>query len=384
MRFSDILRATNLYNVKSNDDTIKKRFMFGLFYHKSAKSQLSSEFRILGIPVIMTNVNYATEKFYLFGVCVFKKSTKYKLYDIILDKIDDRYTDIYVNYNCSGETYLCCMLFDYINKTKKDKVLFIATRKYQADIFRMICPEIKCIFIGDIFDLRSNDIKFKETYKGKTFYNILPYKHFIELENDIRKLNNVHYYERILVTLGLKNKELSPRVPVISETAEKNVLYKADKIGLNLNKFIFLCPESQSNLPVKKEIWKELIDCFNAQGYDVFSNVIRLSDDYGVAKSCFLTFEEAYCLASMSKGIIGLRSGLIENLTTINVPIICFYTDFYERGALNSIPVDKVLNSFSLKKLPNVYINNIHEYNLEDYSKENILSVINGGFGCLK
>ena len=99
----------------------------------------------------------------------------------------------------------------------------------------------------------------------------------------------------------------------------------------------------------------------------------------------FLTFEEAYCLASKSKGIIGLRSGLIEPLTAINnIPIVCLYSDFYERGPLLALSADKVLEAFSLKKLPNVNVNNIYEYNVQNYSQKDILSVIKGETVCLK
>ena len=82
--------------------------------------------------------------------------------------------------------------------------------------------------------------------------------------------------------------------------------------------------------------------------------MLELKDEYGIGKTCFLTFEEAYYLASLSKCIIGLRSGFIEPLTSIkNLPIFCLYTDFKDRGLLKSISSDVVMKSFSLKKLPN-------------------------------
>lgn len=385
MQFRNLLSLTRLYIDKSDDGTIKKIFLFGLIYFKESKSRLSSELRILGFPFFKTNVNYTIEKFYLCGLPVFKKSTKHKLYDIVIDNIENQYTDIYINYNCSGETYLFYSLFKYINQKENDKVLFLACKKYHIDICKMMCPEIKCIYLPELFQIRSIDLQFREEYKGRIFYNILPYKHFLKLEDDIRNQSGVHYYERIFDTIGLKNENISPSIPLISEDTEKSVKYKAGKIGLNINKFIFLCPESQSNIPLQSELWKNLIDNLNSLGYDVFSNVMKLSDDYGTAKSCFLTFEEAYCLASKSKGIIGLRSGLIEPLTAINnIPIVCLYSDFYERGPLLALSADKVLEAFSLKKLPNVNINNIYEYNVQNYSQKDILSVIKGETVCLK
>lgn len=67
----------------------------------------------------------------------------------------------------------------------------------------MMHPEIECVYIPDILPLRGIDNIYKETYKGRTFYNILPFKHFIKLENDLRRGINLHYCEEICKTMGV-------------------------------------------------------------------------------------------------------------------------------------------------------------------------------------
>lgn len=96
--------------------------------------------------------------------------------------------------------------------------------------------------------------------------------------------------------------------------------------------------------------------------------------EYGIAKTCFLTLEEAFYLASLSKGVIGLRSGIFELLAYIkNIPIVSIYTKFGQRGNFKEMASEKVLTGFTLTKLPNVNVNNLFEYDINKISERNLL-----------
>lgn len=345
-----------LYKNKSSGDFLKKSYLSGLFYYKENLKTYSKEFRILGIPFWKKKIKQGFEKYYLFAIVFFQKSSRKFLYNTILKEIPNKYEHIFINFNCSGETYL---FLSYINPPPNS--VFIATRKYHVDLCRMMHPGIECIYLPDVINLRSFDDIYKEEYKDKTFYNILPFNHFVKLEKDLRQGKDIHYCKAICETMELKY-STEANLPVISEEVKQSALNKANRIGLNLEKFVFLCPESQSNENPAKDYWINLTNEFYTQGYDIFINTMFLDPDYGVGKTCFLTFDEAYYIASLSKQIIGLRSGFIEVLTTIkNVPITCLYTDFKDRGKLKPIDAETVLKGFSLKYLPNVNINNITE-----------------------
>lgn len=347
------------YKNKSCGDCIKKSYLSGLFYYKEKLKTYDKEFRILGIPLWKKKVKHGFEKYCLLGFVIFKKSSRKMLYKTVLKKIGKEYKHIFLNFNCSGETYL---FLSYVNPPANS--VFIATRRYHVDLCRMMHPNIECIYLPDIINLRSVDNVYKEEYNGKIFYNILPFNHFIELEKNLRKGKDIHYCEAICKTIGIKYTQ-EANLPVISEEVKQSALKKANRIGLNLNNFIFLCPESQSNQNPPKDYWINLTNEFYEQGYDIFINTMSLAPDYGLGKTCFLTFDEAYYIASLSKQIIGLRSGFIEVLTTIrHVPISCLYTDFKERGRLKPIDVETVLMGFSLKKLPNVSTKQIKEYSV--------------------
>lgn len=338
-----------IYTKKSNDNYIKIKYFLGLIYYKESSKTFTKEIRFFGLPFFKRKFSKGREKFYFFGFMVFSVDSKRTMYKEIVRRIGKHYANVYINFNCSGETYL---YLSYLNP--KDSSVFIATQKYHIDLCKMMHPNVDCIYMPEIFQLRGFDDTYEENYKWWRFYNVLPFNHFVRLENNLRKGLDVHYCKEICKTMGIEY-STSAKLPTVSENAKNSALGKAQKIGLNLNNFIFLCPESQSNKDLNDGFWKNIVDDLYNKGYDVFLNVLNLHPKYGTAKTCFLTFEEAYYIASLSKEIIGLRSGFIEYLTSIkNIPITCYYTDFNDRGLLKSMDAETVLKGFSLKKLPNV------------------------------
>ena len=352
------------YNCKVDDNFIRKSFLGGLLYYKKNIKTQEERLRVLCFPFWRKKVKFGYEKLYLFGIAYFKKSSRKLLYKVVLEEFSKKqkeYKHIFINFNCSGETYL---YLSYIN-LPKDSVL-IATRKYHIDLCHMMHPEVDCVYLPDLINLRSIDDVYKEEFAGKTFYNVLPFKHFERLERKLDKGEDVHYCEEICKMMGI-NSTTKAKFPIISEEVKASAIKKAKRISLNLDNFVFIAPESQSNEDPATNFWENIIEDFYKKGLDVFVNVMEQDSKYGCAKTCFLTFEEAYYIASLSKEIIGLRSGFMEPLTTIkNVPITCYYTGFIKRGVLKSKPAATVMRGFSLKKLPNVVMNNVEEICIEN------------------
>lgn len=333
---------------KTEQDCIKKSYLLGLLYYKKNLINYSKSLRIFGLQIWNSKIKFGYENFYIFGIKYKKQSTRNLLYNIIDQNISEKYKNIYIHFNCSGETYL---FLSYISPTEDS--IFVATKKYHIDLCKMLHPNIECVYLPNILNLRAFDNVYKENYKNKCFYNVLPFEHFIKLENKINKEQEVHYCKEICKTIGI-DYTASTKVPLIGEDIKKSALKKANRIDLNLNNFIFLCPESQSNEDPPSDFWINIVDDLYHNGYDVFLNVLYQNPKYGTAKTCYLTFAESYYLASLSKGIIGLRSGFIEPLSSINnIPIICYYTNFKDRGLLKPLSAEQVLKGFSLKLLPN-------------------------------
>lgn len=113
--------------------------------------------------------------------------------------------------------------------------------------------------------------------------------------------------------LGMTESDLTYRKVMIHLEDERSMLEKVSKTGLNLDKFVFIAPEAQSCKLYDEDFWCELINQFQAKGYDVFVNLVeddvklKSAIDY---KTCDLNFAEAFALARRSKKIVSLRSGL--------------------------------------------------------------------------
>ena len=87
----------------------------------------------------------------------------------------------------------------------------------------------------------------------------------------------------------------------------------------------------------------------------------------------FLTYEESIELAKYAKGIIGMRSGFIECLSQNNTPMFVLYTDFPKRQGFKRLASGKVLNGYYIKKLPYVNKDNLYEYDVNKYKKQELI-----------
>ena len=90
----------------------------------------------------------------------------------------------------------------------------------------------------------------------------------------------------------------------------------------------------------------------------------------------YFNYEELIELAKYSNGVIGLRSGLMEILSTLNIPIACIYTSFSKRGVLKAMDSSKALTGFTLKKLPGTIVDNISEFDVNNFSENDLIKLI--------
>ena len=113
-------------------------------------------------------------------------------------------------------------------------------------------------------------------------------------------------------------------------------------------------------------------------GLDVFVNTKDGVCSYG--KSAAITISQAMYLASKSKAIISTRCGLLELLSTLNVPKFVFYT------AHNFQPISAkdMMKSSSLYDYPMVFPDTVFEYDNELQDEEEILNDIREKIRSLK
>lgn len=183
----------------------------------------------------------------------------------------------------------------------------IGTKKYHQDMMRMICPEIPFILLPKKIKLPDFTTL---SYKGYRF-------DFILSNPDLWKMNitKTPFFLNYQKYLGKDLSTLKYRKPIISPEAKKNAIRKLNKMGLSLENLVFLSEESQSMDLLPTSFWDSIKQKLHHKNLQFFTNKsVGTSDEV-------LTVEEAFFVASKSRMIIALRSGLIDLLCLADTPL---------------------------------------------------------------
>lgn len=306
----------------------------------------------------------------------------------ILDEFKKKYfryfnkdhDDIYILNSNSGEAYLTLayIIDSLIKKNGSRNPLLVATQKYHMDLIEMICPDIPHVYIKKI---RLNLMGSHFEIDNHRCFMLYDGPHFIQVEADIRtsELGKAHYFQAILSKLQIDRTELRTRKLQVLPEAERTMLGKIRKTGLNLEKFVLIAPEAKSCKLYDAAFWCEMIDKFQAKGYDVFANIVDNEIELASTKqykSTFLSYSELYALARYAKKIVSLRSGLTEILVQAGKPTDVLYTKFRERHIFNEMDTAHVLSGFSLMPLPHVNENTVREFNMAEIQPQPCLDLI--------
>lgn len=294
----------------------------------------------------------------------------------ILKTVGKEVEDIFILRGASGETYLLLHALEHIMKqvgTRKPAI--IATAGYHVDLCRLYCPDIPCYF------LPIWKIGFEKNWQinryGKRFFILFPFNHYINWEEDLAAGKALHYYENLLIPFNTRIEDVPFKKTKINLMDEFSVLEKAEKINLNLDNFIFICPEARSNPSLSEEFWKNLDVELRKLGYDTFFNY-HDTKNVNNLKTVDLSVFECNVLARYAKGIIGIKSGLIEPLLSIpNVPCISIFTSMYSRfyDVLKPMPVKNHMKGCSTMLLPGDKSLR-YEYDGENMTEQDLLQEI--------
>lgn len=331
---------------------------------------VEKDIKIFNKSILKRINNNDEQSWYFDNKCFHRKSIKEDFAKICFKKAKSQYDKIYILNANSGETYLFLtyILNVLINKYGIKSILLVAKRKYQADLAKMICPDVKCILISRN---KINSLNFDSfSYNNSKFFMLFASLYFKKVEDDIKynPLGTKHYFQSILEKMNISEDELIYQKIKVPDSVEKTLMKKIKKINLNLEKFVFISPEAKSCSNIEVEFWTNLISDIKAKGYDIFVNIAEKNIDIPIKnnyKTCFLTFSEAFYLASLSKRIISLRSGFTEVLLQTNVPIDVLYTGYKDRPYFGELTVEQVMSGFAVNKLPNINDFDITEYNAE-------------------
>lgn len=346
-----------IYKKEVLDEIEKTKILGGVFYIKTHKQTLEKRIRIFGFLIYQKKLRDSLQYQALSKYLKTKNITKKFVYNFAGSP--------------SGELYILLNLFAEISNNKKNEdIIFLVDKEFKKNLCMLYKPEIECIIVNSTLLGFYSESSYKD--ENYEICSLFTTKHYLEQDILINK-NNEHYYEYILKDLKLKG--LSEfKLPNISEEVKKKI---KKYINTNkLRKFIIISPEANTCSKYSEAFWKNLCERLKEESYEIFLNIMQMQNYIEGCHINYFNYEELIELAKYSKGIIGLRSGLMEILSTLNIPIACIYTSFPQRGTLKAMDSNKGLTGFTLKKLPGTIIDNISEFDVNNYSKEELINLI--------
>lgn len=364
--------------IRKDIQSSKIKILFGLISININYVSGCETIRVLGIPIIKGKSYYGKKVYFLdFKFPVFFSSgknldiSKYKhLYNILKETfIDFNYDSVFCfNGAPSGELYIVLNLLKRILVSNNLKnPLLVVNKKWKYKLCKLYHPNIDCVCF-DKLNLYFDKIKYYKQHNC-SFYSIFTTKHYLDQDVLINN-SNEHYYKYICKQFNIDtNNVFEP--PVISNNVQTKIKNYIEQN--KISKFIIVCPEANTCSSIPKIFWLRLCEELRSRDYNVYLNI---TDTKTLIKDCFMSdfsHEEIIELAKYSKGIIGLRSGLLEILLQCKVPIYSIYLPFERRGMLKPMKTDKVLSGFTLKELPNIDKDKIFEFNFDDYYNEETL-----------
>lgn len=304
-------------------------------------------------------------------------------FDNILAQLDEDYDDIYISRMAAiGDSYFFNLLFNnLIKKNGSKKPVVVSLNKNTVEVFGLCSPDVKCKLVEfnkrQALELFYNDIENSGfEYKNKRFFSYINKGLIYNIHQDVKSsiakndknCSFIYHLQKYYAPIDMGFSR-----PSISAMAKQQVVDFLQDAGVNIDKFIFLSPLASSNCSYDKSFWQALCTKLKSRGYDIFinSSVNKLEID-GCVYGLF-SLEETYYLAQLSKGIIALRSGLNDFLSTVDVPQHILYTKF-KCNVVSS--AEENIKQFSLKYLPAVNPDNLFEYNTELQSEAEIERMI--------
>ncbi len=332
------------------------------------------EVRLFDIPLIhhgTKNIQNGTERYLSIFPESFEQIFLYKLLEPIYKKHDYMFI---VRTKGLGEAYLLNFMIDeLIQKHKIKSPCIITHRNVYKDMFRLFNNDnIPCYITENLTIEHYNQSLRKRVYKYKGTSVQVIHSTIQESAALFKKyeIGDIEPYPNVIKKFaGVKN--FQNKTPVYNDK-DKDILQFVK--NLNIDNFIFVIPEAQGVKALPKNFWKNIIAKLKEKGYDIFVNTQNGFSELGFSVPATIT--QAMYLASLSKGIISIRCGLLELFSSINIPKHILYT----WHKFHKVSPENMIKSSSLNHYPMVDSKTVFEYNTDELSEDEIIEKIKKGF----
>lgn len=359
----------------------KEKKLLGLFYKKTNLLNSESIIRFLGLKILYSKVDIlkssASIYIYPFKFLSFKKNIRKNIQRNYMEYVLYKYPN-YKNYiifsSGFGEIYHTLFyLKQIINRDNiSDNTLIVFNKKGLNDLYKLFNINFDSTVIESIEGIMLDKT---QEYKGAKFITPLNFDYFGTVEKSICN-HKAHYYEVLKsnIFFDLNCDDIS-----IPNLKDNFILGQFLENGLKKH-FVIICPEASTLNFLPYDFWMKLVQKLKFAGYEVLVNTnnSRLTIENSISSwKVGLSVEEILQLSKYAEAIIGLRSGFLEILTDISqTKTFIIYQDF-NCFAQNNLSAEDVLSGFSVKKLPNIKSELIHEYKFNTYNDfENLIDEI--------
>lgn len=370
-----------IFKEKIQGNVYKKKYFWGTFSIKFNINSNNIDYKFLGITFMKMHFSDGYSVFKLFKFIKFRKKPIYTakfllpiFIEILKQQTGMEALDIIPLQYRLGESQLFLYnLKEFIAKNNIKNPVIISARPYLRSLCEMLQPNIPFIQVSPhIFNLHWANIPAIE-YKNCRYFQNLTREYFINYKKDIQCGCDEDFYTHMLKELKLTGTQVEmqefPLSVIDSATTKMNML------GLK-KPFVFISPNAQSNGTMSKTFWEKLpVELFKL-GYDMFFNEIPWNIKNTSYKHCPLSIVEAKFIAEQADVVIGVRSGLIDIISSSKAQLYCVYHAFFNRKELPMLSAEKVKKVFSLEKIPFTNFQSIKEYNGELENEDLILTDI--------
>ncbi len=247
-----------------------------------------------------------------------RKKIKKQFFNIIakeeLEKILTEHKDywIFSLFFPWGDLGIACSLVKKYKEKFGGKVLVLVNNQNRADVAKLF-PSIDKVMVidKDVYDYMYRNPNF-EIKKGN-YFEINHWMFF-----DAPRYQSEHFLELYARMMNLDNWD-NLESPVFDDEIKKNVSNKIKELNIDINKTIFISPDSNSfncNL-LNNEFWINKAEEYTKQGYEIVFNSNKKS--WNGFKTLFLPMAQQLYFCSLCHKIIGIRSGFNDLLAICNV-----------------------------------------------------------------
>lgn len=339
--------------------------------YEKIKKDKEYEINIFNIPIIQYGKKQNDEMMEKYFDLFPSKGFSQNLFRCILFQTGN-YKTVVLNRHGMGETYILANLFKYLPLYKdKENLIIAGRREYISDIFEIFCPEISAISIkcDEYLHFLKND---KYKYKNHNFILYLPITYFDNLYKKMEKDTSLYFVQQIAKYISITDSKIQFNQAIINSEHEKFLLKKFSKY-FSLDNLIIVSPHALSSSPYYDNFWKALVNKLKNMGYCVFINSNIAKYYNSIQNNKLYSVKDIFYITRYAKAVIGLRSGLIDVLSSINTKFHILYTQNPYRKVLNP---ETYIKTHTLKKMPNVNNDNIFEYNTSYVTPGKILEEI--------